>query len=242
MISELTLERYRLGETSPTEHTAIEAAVASDEALAARLAALKQSDKEIHDKYHAIYRKFSFAARRRARTRRLEVGLCAAALVLAVVMPAIHLFSRFSAPQMDRIKGGNELRVYLKTDTGEATLARNMKLHEGNTIQLAYIVNTEQYGVIFSIDGRSVVTPHYPDAGGSTCLTVGRQIPLNEAYTLDDAPLYEMFFFITSETSFDTEEVLRSARILAQDPATAIERSAAVFAPYNVKTVLVEKE
>jgi hypothetical protein len=242
MISELTLERYCLGETSPTEHTAIEAAVASDEMLAARLAELKQSDKEIHDKYHALYLNFSFATRRRARTRRLAVGLCAAALALAVVVPAIRLFNRFSAPQMDRIKGGNELRVYLKTDTGEATLARNMKLHEGNTIQLAYIVNTEQYGVIFSIDGRSVVTPHYPDEGQSTYLTVGRQIPLNEAYTLDDAPLYEIFFFITSGTPFDTEEILRSARILAQDPATAIERSASVFAPYNVKTVLVEKE
>jgi hypothetical protein len=243
MISELTLERYCLGETSPTEHTAIEAAAASDEALAARLAGLKQSDKEIHDKYHALSRSFSFAARRRARTRRIAVGLCAAALAVAVVMPAVRLFSRSSAaPQMDRIKGGNELRVYLKTDTGEATLARNMKLHEGNTIQLAYIVNTEQYGVIFSIDGRSVVTPHYPDAGGSASLTVGRQVPLNEAYTLDDAPLYEMFFFITSGTPFDTEEILRSAHILAQDPASAIERSAALFAPYTVKTVLVEKE
>jgi hypothetical protein len=246
MISELTLERYCLGEISPTEQTAIEAAIASDKALAAqfaaRIAELKQSDREIHDKYHALYRNVSFTARRRARTRRLAVGLCAAVLMLAVMVPVVRLFSRAEAPQMDRIKGGNELRVYLKTDTGEATLARDMKLREGNTIQLAYIVNTEQYGAIFSIDGWSVVTPHYPDAGQSARLTAGRQIPLNEAYTLDDAPLYEIFFFITSETPFNTEEILRSARILAQNPATAIERSASVFASYNVKTVLVEKE
>jgi hypothetical protein len=244
MISELTLERYRLGETNPSQNAAIEAALSSDEQLAERLAELNLSDKEIHDKYHALYRNFSIAARR-VRTRRLAVGLCAAAVAaavaVAVAVPTVGLFSRLTAPQMDRIKGGSELRVYLKTDNGEAALVRD-KLCEGNTIQLAYIVNTEQYGAIFSIDGRSVVTPHYPDAGQSALLTVGRQIPLNNAYTLDDAPLYEIFFFITSVTPFDVEEVLSAAYILARDPATAIERSASVFAPYNVKTVLVEKE
>jgi hypothetical protein len=242
MISELTLERYNLGETIPTEHTAIQTAVASDKALAARLTEMKHSDKEIHEKYHTLYKSFYYRAQRRARTRKFAVGLCAAALLVAVFIPAFRVLSRDSAPPMDRIKGGDELRVYLKTDTGEAALARNMKLREGNTVQLAYIVSDAQYGVIFSIDGRSVVTPHYPDTGGSPRLIAGKQIPLNEAYTLDDAPLYEMFFFITSGNPFDTEEILRSARILAQDPATAIERSASVFSHYNVKTVLVEKE
>lgn len=240
MISELTLERYCLGETSPAERALIETALASDETLAARLAALKKADEEIRGKYRAQCRRFPQVARR-MRNRRFVVGLCAAALVLLSITPLIGLFSRSSAPT-DRIKGGSELRVYLKTDIGEAILASGMKLHEGNTVQLAYVAGDEQYGAIFSIDGRSVVTPHYPDPGQSGRLIAGRQVPLDVAYTLDDAPLYEIFFFVISPVPLDTETVLRQARALAQNPATAIEQSAALFSPYEVKTVLVEKE
>jgi hypothetical protein len=241
MISELMLERYCLGETSPSEQVMIEAALISDSTLAARLAALKKADEEIRGRYHAQCRRFPQVARR-TRRRRLTVGLCAAALALLSIAPLIGLFDRFSAPT-DRIKGGvNELRVYLKTDTGEAILTSGMKLHEGNTVQLAYTASDEQYGAIFSIDGRSVVTPHYPEAGESGRLIVGRQVPLDAAYTLDDAPLYEIFFFVISPVPIDTEALLRQARVLARNPATAIEQSAALLSPYEVKTVLVEKE
>jgi hypothetical protein len=241
MISELMLERYYLGETSLSEQVMIEEALISDATLAARLAVLKKADEEIRGRYRAQCRRFPQAARR-MRQRRLAVGLCAAALVLLSIAPLIALFDRFSAPT-DRIKGGvNELRVYLKTDTGEAVLTSGMKLHEGNTVQLAYTAGNEQYGAIFSIDGRSVVTPHYPEAGESGLLIAGRQVPLDVAYTLDDAPLYEIFFFVISPVPIDTEALLDQARVLARNPATSIERSAALFSSYEVKTVLVEKE
>ena len=241
MISELMLERYCLGEISPSEQVIIEAALMSDAALGARLAALKQADEEIRGRYRAQCRRFPQMARR-MRRRRLTVGLCAAALALLSIAPLIGLFDRFSAPT-DRIKGGiNELRVYLKTDTGEAVLTSGMKLHEGNTVQLAYTASNEHYGVIFSIDGRSVVTLHYPEVGESGHLIAGRQVPLDAAYTLDDAPLYEIFFFVISPVPIDAEALLRQARVLAQNPATAIEQSAALFSSYEVKTVLVEKE
>lgn len=241
MISELMLERYCLGETSPSEQVMIEAALISDATLGARLAALKKADEEIRGRYRAQCRLFPQVARRMQR-RRLTVGLCAAALALLSIAPLIGLFDRFSEPT-DRIKGGiNELRVYLKTDTGEAVLTSGMKLHKDDTVQLAYTASAEHYGAIFSIDGRSVVTPHYPEVGESGRLIAGRQVPLDAAYTLDDAPLYEIFFFVISPTPIDTEALLRQAHILARNPATAIEQSATLFSPYEVKTVLVEKE
>lgn len=241
MISELMLERYCLGEISPSERAMIEEALIADSTLGARLAALKKADEEIRCRYRTRRRRFPQAVRR-MRRRRLAVGLCAAGLALLSIAPLIGLFNRFSAPS-DRIKGGtNELRVYLKTDTGEAVLTNGMKLHEGNTVQLAYTAEAEQYGAIFSIDGRSVVTPHYPDAGESGRLIAGRQVPLDAAYTLDDAPLYEIFFFVISAVPIDSDALLGKARVLARDPATAIEQSAALFSPYEVKTVLVEKE
>jgi hypothetical protein len=242
MISELMLERYCLGETSPSEQVMIEAALVADAALGARLAALKKADEEIRGRYRTQCRRFPQVARQMRRRRRIAVGLCAAALVLLSIAPLIGLFDRFSAPT-DRIKGGtNELWVYLKTDTGEAVLTDGMKLHEGNTVQLAYMAAAERYGVIFSIDGRSVVTPHYPEAGESGRLIAGRQVPLDVAYTLDDAPFYEIFFFVISVVPIDIDALWGKACVLARDPATAIEQSTALFSPYEVKTVLVEKE
>jgi hypothetical protein len=234
------LERYCLGETTPREQAEVEAALRSDGALAARIAALKKADAEIRAAYLPRRAGFCRVALRKARLRRL--GLCAAAAALLCIAPATGLFNRFSEPA-DRIKGGaNELLVYLKTESGGAALAEGVKLREGNTIQLAYTSESGQYGAIFSIDGRSVVTPHYPEAGETGRLISGRRVPLDAAYTLDDAPLYELFFFVVSPSPIDAEDLLNRARQLARDPETAVEQSAALFSPYDVKTVLVEKE
>jgi hypothetical protein len=91
-------------------------------------------------------------------------------------------------------------------------------LTEGNTIQLAYTVPAESrhYGVIFSIDGRSVVTMHYPYRLGQSSLMVsGRRTLLREAYTLDDAPYFEIFVMVISEKPLNTETILERAQEFA---------------------------
>jgi hypothetical protein len=136
--------------------------------------------------------------------------------------------------------------VYLKTGGEQTSLADRAVLHEGNTIQLAYTVNGRsgsRYGVIFSIDGRSTLTVHYPYAAeADTRLVTGKRTLLEEAYTLDDAPDYELFFFVIGDEPLNVPEILDSAWQLARSPETALERSLSVFKDYDIKTLTLCKE
>ena len=112
-----------------------------------------------------------------------------------------------------------ELSLYLKGE-GEILLHDMSVLKEGNTVQLAYTApaGTEHYGVIFSIDGRSEVTIHYPYRKGQSSLLVsGRQTFLDEAYILDDAPDYEVFVMLISDKPFDADTVLLEAKKVAEN-------------------------
>ena len=134
----------------------------------------------------------------------------------------------------DRAKGTalteTELSVYLKSESefqfsdsetpladSKSTLAYPAVLHEGNTVQLAYTAPAgDYYGVIFSIDGRAEVTMHYPyRRGQSSRLVSGRKTFLDEAYTLDDAPAYEVFVMVISGEPLDVEAVLLDAQRIA---------------------------
>jgi hypothetical protein len=204
------------------------------------------------------------------RKRPLLRGLCAAAIIgaalfLCVLFPVLY-FHRGegrggpvaavagSAAGTDRLKGAEvprepELFVYLKDDSSdsrfpEVELQDEALLREGNTVQLAYTLppGGERYGVIFSIDGRSVVTLHYPyRAGQSALLTVGKKTFLREAYTLDDAPELEIFFMVVSDTPLEPGEVLGTAGRLARNPRGALAESEHVFSGYEVETVIIRK-
>ncbi|MDR1099126.1 MAG: hypothetical protein LBL28_01460 [Treponema sp.] len=270
--SALLLERYHLGEVTADERAAVEAALAGDAELAASVAALEQSDREIRRRYPR-YAVFPGALKFQTKPRvpPLAWGLCAAALILVIALPALFLLRSpagvsadlpaDSGSLADRIKGNPggygpdgsfaELNVYLKTDPAsgpgseDTGLAEGTVLREGNTIQLAYMVSggAEQYGVIFSIDGRAALTVHYPyGEGQSTRLITGRRIALDEAYTLDNAPDYEIFFFVVSGTPLDAKKILDTAAALARNPGGALEEGKRVFAPYTMRTVKVRKE
>jgi hypothetical protein len=252
-ISTLMMERYNLREITGEEKKAVEAALVQDPRLTEQLADIRRSDMEIRNRYPPE----RFLARRTQRGRRrslaffLTGSIGAAALLLLIALP----FFRTLFPTgmlTDRIKGGGntspaELSVFLKSDmtyvSNAFPLADQTVLREGNTVQLAYTVNSSSYGVIFSIDGRSAVTMHYPyELSQSTRLTPGKWVALDEAYTLDDAPDYEIFFFVISDGPLDVSDVLKSAVQLARNPGTALERCGTVFRSYEVKTVTLRKE
>jgi hypothetical protein len=176
----------------------------------------------------------------------------AAVVVFCIALPVFRT-SANTASFIDRIKGksGVELRVYLKPEARTAAaelgqqempLANDATVREGSTVQLAYSTGgTDEYGVIFSIDGRGAVTLHYPyttDQGNK--LSSGTAL-LEEAYTLDDAPDFEAFFFVSSKSPLDTGEVLKTAKNLSQDPKTAPEKVAAAFKGLEVKQVILKK-
>ncbi|MDR3146032.1 MAG: hypothetical protein LBU21_07125 [Treponema sp.] len=273
-ISALMLERYNLGDIHAEEKRIVEAALASNRELAETLAELRRSDADIRSRYppeRIIAEIRERALRYRSgrggaangergpffRGRPLVRGLCAAALVLAVLLPFLFIAGgRSGEPLTERIKGSADspgasgaalptaLSVYLKTGSTDVVLDEGAALQAGNTIQLAYSVSGgERYGVIFSIDGRSAVTLHYPYAPGqSTRLVPGRETPLAEAYTLDDAPDFETFFFVIGGRPLDPRAILRDAEGLARNPGTAVERSRSVFKGYELKTVTLRKK
>jgi len=89
----------------------------------------------------------------------------------------------------------------------------------GDLLQLAYVATEESYGMIFSIDGRGVITLHFPeDKGESTQLELNKQFSLPNAIELDDAPGFERFFFLTSGSPIDVHAVFNAVKDAARDP------------------------
>lgn len=276
MVSDFMLERYRYGELSQEDREAMETALFADAALRFRLEKLDESDRELRLQYPV--ENFNFISVDSAGGRsekapvfpftRRKAGLIglAAAVLAGILIPLLYFtlakdvspesakgIQIASVPGGDRPKGldlsSPELSVYLKSDA-EIQITDQAVLKEGNTVQLAYTApaGTEHYGVIFSIDGRSFVTAHYPYGKGQSSLLVsGKRTFLDEAYTLDDAPDYEVFIFVVSRSPLDAEAVLNKARNLAgnikkDDIRSVKEKSTSFFEGCEVETVTVLKK
>lgn len=272
-VSPLMLERFRLGEVTSKEREFVETELSLDTKLRSRLASLEASDKELRQCYpfdslpgfrgntrhHQNANIAPFSGRKRL--NRLVYGLAAAAL-LCVLFPSLFFLRMRSANKEgygttetgpDRIKGTGvkpELAIYLKETLPAHSFDEGKKLSdmallkEGNTVQLAYTAPPGMcYGVIFSIDGRSALTMHYPyRKGQSSTLVAGKRTFLNEAYTLDDAPKFEVFFMVASPDPLDIEKVLQIAGELAREPETALAKSAGAFSGYAVESITVRKK
>jgi hypothetical protein len=264
-VSAFLLERYRIGEVTSKERKRVERALAEDSELLVSLAGLIHADSDFRQRFP---REFFFPNSgntlqfrpRRLRAAPLAWGLCAAALILVTALPIVvmrKLARTEIAEYGDRVKGAAdaELSVYLKKGQGNSAevvrLPDQADVRPGDTVQLAYRVQPdtsgERYGVIFSIDGRSIVSMHYPYAfGQSTRLVSGRAVPLDFAYTLDDAPDYEIFFFVVGEKPLNLQNVLIKAEQLALrlavNPQEALREGLFAFRDYELKTLTLWKE
>ena len=230
-ISAFTLERYRLGELPLETMESLKEALAGNEEFSSRLNSLEESDRELRLKYPVEYFDFQQGSVLKIKRRKLYPFIrfagIAAALALFVIIPVVYYFNVNSTVNAagifneDRAKGtvpaGIELTLFLKGER-EILIEDQTLLKEGNTVQLAYSVPAgEHYGVIFSIDGRAQVTMHYPYREGESCLLVsGKRTFLDEAYTLDDAPFYEVFVIAVSESPLDVEHIFGAAKKTAQ--------------------------
>jgi hypothetical protein len=116
-----------------------------------------------------------------------------------------------------RIKGLEpSIVLYRKVSGSVEQLGNNAKASENDLLQIKYNAGGKLFGVIFSIDGRGVVTLHYPaDKSGSLVLTRDGEVALDFSYQLDDAPRFERFFFITSDRTFNIDTVLTAGWNLA---------------------------
>jgi hypothetical protein len=216
----------------------------SDSGLSEELAVLKRSNEEILKQYqpNAVVPqiKAQVETGREEKVRRpvllkrlLYVSpVFAAALVILFIVfqnPGDRTTQDIQGLQGTRIKGTEtidvskpHILVHRKANDTVELLENGDKASAGDLLQIAYVSVGAPYGVILSIDGRGVVTLHYPESEDKEpILDQNKKTPLPSSYELDDAPNFERFFFITSKSKIDVQELLSIAKVLAKNPKTS---------------------
>lgn len=237
-ISEYYLERYALGELPNEKKEEIHRLSSAIPEIQAALERIETSNQEILDLYPSPTVKAGLLARLEDMRKKpfpfkrfLAIASAASVLlILVLVLPRIKHEPRSMAPGTKTddilVKGiplvdlsRTQLLVYRKIRDKVENLSDGDKAKTGDLLQLAYVTTRDSFGMILSIDGRGTVTLHFPESDGrSTKLDPGKQSLLPHAFELDDAPKFERFFFLTSDSPIDVARVLEEARDLAKQP------------------------
>ena len=143
----------------------------------------------------------------------------AAVLLAAIIIPAGLRNSKLSnanAP-VERIKGNatapanTEPQIKLYRQKGREIQALNDGdfARSGDIIQITYNAGSDEYGVIFSVDGNGNITRHFPENSWQAAHLDQRndEIPLDFSYELDNAPDFECFIMVTSKKQFTLEDI-----------------------------------
>ena len=212
-ISDYQLERYLLREGTDEELADLERRLAADPELAQRLAALEQSNEELHRRYPPEWMRGQIELKlKRAQGRPAQRtwsgyrlwAVSAVALILAVVaVPTLFDQETPEAPA-ERVKGSEQeprLLVFRKLASGAERLQDGTLAQSGDLVQLAYRSGGLQYGAILSVDGRGTITQHLP-ATGAEAVPLAAQDTLDVAYELDDAPQWERFYLVAADRRF----------------------------------------
>jgi hypothetical protein len=270
-IPPLLLERYFLGELDSEAMKQIDQLRENDAAVQGQIDALAASNEEILRIYPSGLMKVKIEEKRYAEQRnripRFFINF-RIPLLSSAGAACIALFFLFLAPVLKppvetetaipsdttRIKGDAQkivpaLSLYRQKKTAETSATRgeiiadNAVAREGDLIQVRYFAAQKKFGIIFSIDGRGSVTLHYPQSeSGSPALEPNQEVFLRESFKLDDAPLFERFFFITCDTTFSVSEILKKAALLAQNSSKSRTDLLPLGEEYKQTTTLLIKE
>ncbi|NTX07976.1 MULTISPECIES: ActD protein [unclassified Myxococcus] len=238
------LERIALGELPSDALAAARAKLEQESHGAARLARLESDSRETLARHppESVSREVA----RRLRTAQLQANAApqperqgwhgwslsmpvAASLVLLflsaqqdVVESPSLLPVRVELLETVGIKGDARLLVYRQDAGAPELLSDHTPARTGDLLQLSYISGGHRHGVVVSVDGRGAVTLHHPTTlVGPTKLQSGDAVSLTHSYELDDAPGFERFFLVTSDSPLDVGSVLEAARLLARHPTEA---------------------
>lgn len=123
-------------------------------------------------------------------------------------------------PETIYLKGDPRLMIDRVVDGRATRMSAGDAVAAGDLLQLGYIANGVQQGVVVSIDGAGVATLHFPASEtASAVLEQGGRVGLPESYELDSAPGFERFFFVTvdgAEPKLEPAKVMDAARVLAK--------------------------
>jgi hypothetical protein len=253
IISEYYLERYTLGELPDEEAEAIRQKAVSDPGLQAALENIESSNKEILALYPPPIVKASLSTHIAEKPKKSfplkpALAVSSAAIVLLTLFLVLPLLKEkpgivYTDAEQDvtLIKGIpkvdltiTQLLVYRKIQDKVQLLSDGDRAREGDLLQLAYVATEEPYGMIFSIDGGGLITLHFPESEKeSTKLELNKQYSLPNAIELDDAPGFERFFFLTSESPIDVNVILYILENTIGDPEQV--RQTGLDLPENLK-------
>lgn len=113
-----------------------------------------------------------------------------------------------------RLKGMEPgIQVFRQTDREVEMLEPGARAAEGDLLQLGFVAPEADYAVLFSLDGRGVLTLHSPASSKQPAALEERgRVLLDSSYRLDDAPEYERFYLLTSTSELDADQVLDAVR------------------------------
>jgi hypothetical protein len=228
-VPDILIEQLLLGELPEARARQLR----EDPGVRARIAELQASNREILERYppEVMVKRIGWRLEKqreaRARpARRWSLPRLAPAAGFAVLLLAAGAVLVTVAPWRERgeaarLKGYPHLVIYRRTVGGAEELAAGGGIRAGDELQIGYVA-AKKYGVIFSIDGRGVLTLHFPASPGapSQLQPQGKGM-LDFAYKLDDAPGFERFFLVSSDRPAPVAEVLAAGRRLASDPRQA---------------------
>jgi hypothetical protein len=270
ILSEYYLERYLLGELPNGEAGEIRRQAASDAGLRKTFESILTSNRDILSLYPPAEVKSALLKRMGDRKKPaakrplmgpltwkglsvLSSAMAAAVLLLIVLLPS-HKKSVLTGPEtgqedMSLIKGTasidmtrTQLIVHRKNNSEVEILSDGNQANEGDLLQLAYVAAQDAYGVILSIDGRGSVTLHFPSQQGeSTRLLQNIRAVLPSAIELDDAPDFERFFLITSDSPIDVNVIIKSAETLADRINRISQEELELPAGMNQYSILILK-
>ena len=96
--------------------------------------------------------------------------------------------------------------------------------------------------MIVSVDGRGVVTEHLPqNESEAAALRAGGPVILASSYRLDDAPRFEVFYFVTADEPFAMARVVAAAR-LAAGTASAPPAALPLAREFRQAQILLRKD
>ncbi len=229
-VPDLFLEQYVLGEASKDVVRRIEAS----EELLARADALREENEAFLRAVPPAFvlPKIKAAAGERAHVvsdrRQFIVPALAAAALVAALLP-VYLTQRegdaAGVAAGERVKGLDPtVSVFRNLADAEAVeLLDGDEASLGDVLQIVYSAAGAKFGVIFSVDGRGVVTLHHPaNIFVGSDLEQGANVALPYSYVLDDSPSFERFIFIVSDSELSVGAIIERAEELAERDPRAV--------------------
>ncbi len=227
--SDFMFEKYRLNELTSAERLQLEA----EPDFQSRIRKLEESDAEILNTYNPA--DMSTAIRQKSDEidsderqkisvfpySRITIPLAAAAvliLALFVALPSLGPGMGEGMSDTTRPKGiappetlgTPDMILYRNSPAGVETLENGDSATEHDLIQVAFTGGGSWWGSILSVDGNGIVTRHWP-MEGDDAVPLGNtsEFLLPFSYELDDAPSFEAFFLIWSDSTFTVPKAMK---------------------------------